>query len=166
MPMLKYYSYGTTFAEVPDEISLYITLSGCRIRCPKCNSKWLWSFDGTPLTPDQLLNIMHRNGHQRCTCVCIGGGDNFEELNALFKVIKREGLKACWYTGYDKIPKAINLSLLDFIKIGHYNGHPLNDPKTNQRMYKIYSNVNEEGKIVNLKMEDITHVFYDKSDKV
>ena len=162
--MLKYYSYGTTFAEVPDEVSLYITLSGCRIRCPECNSKWLWKFEGTPLTPDKLLTLIHE--HSRCTCICIGGGDDFEELNILFKIIKKEGLKSCWYTGYDTIPKGINLGLLDYIKIGHFNGHPLNDSQTNQRMFKIHSEMNEENKVTYLKIEDITYVFYNKDNKI
>ena len=77
------------------------------------------------------------------------------------KTIKSKGLKSCWYTGYDKIPKEINLALLDYIKIGHFNGKPLNNSETNQRMYKV-NTIIKDGKIHNLKMEDITNVFYNK----
>lgn len=156
---MKYYSYAETFSEVPDEISLYITISGCKIRCPDCNSKWLWEDRGVIITPNILLRLIE--DHKGITCVCIGGGDNFIELNTLFKVIKSKGLKSCWYTGYDKIPKEINLALLDYIKIGHFNGKPLNNSETNQRMYKV-NTIIKDGKIHNLKMEDITNVFYNK----
>lgn len=37
--MLKYDNYDITFQEIPDEVCLYITLTGCPIRCPECNSK-------------------------------------------------------------------------------------------------------------------------------
>lgn len=169
--MLKYFTSSTTFAEVPDEVNLYITITGCRIRCPRCNSKWLWEHDGIPLTPERMRSLL--NDNRRCTCICIGGGDDFEELNTLFKLIKTEGtqyrtegFKTCWYTGYDSIPKEINLGYLDYIKIGHFNGHPLNDSQTNQRMFKIHSEMNEENKVTHLKMEDITYVFYNKSNKM
>ena len=169
--MLKYFASSTTFAEVPDEVNLYITITGCRIRCPRCNSKWLWKYDGIPLTPERMRTLL--NDNRRCTCICIGGGDDFEELNVLFKLIKTEGtqyrtegFKTCWYTGYDSIPKEINLGYLDYIKVGHFNGYPLNDPHTNQKMMKIHSKMDEEGKVTYLKLENITHVFYDKSNKV
>ena len=31
----------------------------------------------------------------------------------------------------------INLKYFDYVKIGHFNGKPLNDKDTNQRLYRI-----------------------------
>lgn len=160
--MIKYVDTLVGFAEVPSEISLCINISGCIIQCKDCHSKHLWEDIGEPLDVPTLQNLLDNN--KGITCVCILGGHDFTALNELFKYVKEQGLKTCWYTGYDCIPKDINLAYLDYIKIGHYDGHPLNDPKTNQKFYIIESE-HIDGKITKFKrLEDITYVFW-KSDK-
>ena len=142
--MLKYLSVIESFTEVPDEISLYIPLTGCRIRCPECNSKWLWEFTGEELTPVKFLELLQK--HRGITCVCIGGGEgDMQNLNALFQVAKAYKKKTCWYTGMDYIPDAINLKCLDYIKVGSYKGYPLDNPKTNQKFYEVH-----QGTLVNI----------------
>jgi len=37
-PPLKYTGYAVTLAEVPEEISLTITISNCAFRCHGCHS--------------------------------------------------------------------------------------------------------------------------------
>lgn len=141
--MLKYNSYAVTFSEYPDEISLYITLTGCTIRCPLCNSRHLWEDVGTPLDWDELHKIIKANSG--ITAVVFGGG-NTEEVSKLAHQIKLSipNLKTCWYTGLNEIPKELDLSDWNAVKIGSFIGYPLNDRKTNQIFYEI-----QDGELVN-----------------
>lgn len=161
--MLRYKSYQQVFSEVPDEITLYIPLTNCQIRCSGCNSKWLWEDAGCEMNSSILEDLISKN--QGITCVCIGGGESdFSTLNSLFETVKSLDLKTCWYTGMDKIPKDIDLRWLDFIKIGPYTGIPINEKGTNQRFYIVEKKCLKD-KIVHLKLTDITHVFFSKHIK-
>ena len=135
--MLKYDRYEVTFAEVPNHICLYITLTNCPIRCSGCNSKHLWGDRGTALRLDNLNTIIHCN--TGISCVCFGGGDNSpKELNKLAEHIKKStNLKVCWYSGLDYISPEIDIANFDFIKVGHFNGIPINKEGTNQIFWKI-----------------------------
>lgn len=136
--MLKYDRYDITFAEVPKEISLYITITNCPIHCPNCNSKHLWDNNGMPLNWDNLNAIIHCQ--KGITCVTFGGGDsNPKEINKLAWHIRRSfpSLKICWYSGQDSISKDIDIQNFDYIKIGHFNGIPLNKKETNQIFWEI-----------------------------
>ena len=158
--MLKYKAYQQVFSEVPDEITLYIPLTNCTIRCPECNSKWLWKDDGYELNHSVLEDLIRKN--EGITCVCIGGGEtDFFTLNSLFELIKSYDLKTCWYTGLNKIPKEIDLRWLDFIKIGPFEGIPINEESTNQRFFTIKKECKDH-KIIHLQLEDITNVFFSK----
>ena len=85
--MLKYNNYEVTFSEIPDEICLYITLTGCPIHCPECNSKWLWEDTGTELNWKELDRLIKEN--EGITCVVFGGGDNdTQELSELCYTIR------------------------------------------------------------------------------
>ena len=142
--MLKYLKTQELFREVPGEISLGISISGCMIHCPKCHSKELWEDKGTPLTKEELhrLSIKHRG----VTCMLfLGGEHNVEALTELFEYTHTKlGLRVAWYCGLDMVPKTKNgvKKWLDFLKIGHYDEEcgPLNSPTTNQRLYKLDHN--------------------------
>ena len=135
--MLKYTDTQVTFSEVPDEISLCINISNCPNHCPDCHSKELWEDIGEPLNVGKLCDLVAAN--KGITCICFMGGDaDTGELFALFEFCSRlfEGIKVAWYTGRDTIPLALPEEV-DYIKIGPYKKEcgPLNNPKTNQRMY-------------------------------
>lgn len=138
--MLKYNNYEVTFAEIPDEICLYITLTGCPIHCPECNSKWLWEDTGTELNWKELDRLIKEN--EGITCVVFGGGDG--DINALHDLLLTEhltpnqNLKFAFYSGSKNIDGRL-LRYLDYYKIGPFDSKygPLNNPMTNQRLYKI-----------------------------
>lgn len=137
--MLKYLYWKEIFAEVPGEISLGISISGCTIRCHGCHSKELWKDEGIPLTIDELQKLI--DNHKGISCVCLFGGEhNIDELICLFSNI-HDKIKTAWYCGLDEIPKDKThiISYLDYVKIGHYDESlgGLSDPNTNQRFYHI-----------------------------
>lgn len=149
--MLKYLNVKEVFSEVPDEISLAISITGCCIHCSECNQKELWEDIGKPLTWDSLNALLHI--HHGITCVCFLGGDN--DIHSLYKLaakVKQFGLKVCWYSGYDKLREDIDLNNFDFIKVGRFNAElgPLTSKTTNQKFYKVTDG----------KLEDITYKFH------
>lgn len=150
------------FEEIPDEITLAINITNCPCHCIGCHSKFLWEDVGTELTFEELEKLINEN--DGITCVCFMGGDaNPKEISDLAKKMhentKYNNIKIGWYSGYDELNKNIDLSVFNFIKIGHYNEKlgGLDKKTTNQRLYKI--EVNEKSE---LKFNDITYRFWKK----
>jgi anaerobic ribonucleoside-triphosphate reductase activating protein len=160
--MTKYYNAMVVFEEIPDEITLAINITNCPCHCIGCHSKFLWEDVGTELTFEELEKLINEN--DGITCVCFMGGDaNPKEISDLAKKMhentKYNNIKIGWYSGYDELNKNIDLSVFNFIKIGHYNEKlgGLDKKTTNQRLYKI--EVNEKSE---LKFNDITYRFWKK----
>ena len=150
--MLKYLYCKEVFAEVPREIALGISISGCLIHCNGCHSRELWEDKGTPLTVEELQRLL--DAHKGITCLCILGGEHdIDSLIELFMYAHKR-IKTAWYCGLDMIPedKLGIMQYLDFIKLGHYDHElgGLDSSTTNQRFYKV------NGK----ELVDITNKFW------
>lgn len=138
--MLKYVDTKVTFAEVPDEITLCINLSGCPCHCKGCHSPYLAEDIGTELTRKELEKLLAKN--KGITCVCFMGGDaNPREVLDLaihLRIYFSSWLKTAWYSGRDTFPD-FDPANFNYIKIGSYKEElgPLTSKTTNQRFYKI-----------------------------
>lgn len=135
---MKYVDTRVTFAEVPDEITLCVNISGCPCHCKGCHSAYLAEDIGKPLDWGSLNALIHIN--HGISCIAFMGGDaNPKMINKLACHVKTLGLKTCWYSGRDKLSSDIELGNFDFIKIGGYReaAGPLNKRSTNQRFYKV-----------------------------
>ena len=137
--MLKYLYCKEVFAEVPREIALGISISGCLIHCNGCHSRELWEDKGTPLTVEELQRLL--DAHKGITCLCILGGEHdIDSLIELFMYAHKR-IKTAWYCGLDMIPedKLGIMQYLDFIKLGHYDHElgGLDSSTTNQKFYQI-----------------------------
>ena len=154
--MLKYLNTQVTFSEVPDEITLCINITGCKIGCKNCHSSYLAEDIGNKLNSNSIKELINNN--KGITCICFMGGDsNPLEVDALAQFIKiNYPIKTAWYSGRQELSKDINLNNFNFIELGPYieDLGPLNSKTTNQRFYKI-----EEDKLV-----DITNLFWKDSD--
>lgn len=153
---MKYLYDTITFQEVPDEVSLCIAITGCKVRCFGCHSRELWEDKGTPLTIEELENLLGK--HKGITCLCLfGGEDDIDALTELFQYAYKK-VKTAWYCGLDIIPKDKLgiIQYLDFLKLGHYDHElgGLSSPTTNQRFYHIEHLDNDE-----YKKEDLTYKF-------
>lgn len=138
--MLKYVDTKVVFAEIPDEITLAINISGCPCNCKGCHSSYLAEDIGEPLDLQHLTNLIDSN--KGITCVGLMGGDtNPSEVDDIAQDIKEyyPELKVGWYSGRQELNKDIELSNFDFIKLGPYIEEfgPLNSKTTNQRFYKV-----------------------------
>ena len=137
--MLKFLETKVVFREIPDEITLALTISNCPIMCRHCHSKHLWADIGSDLTITKLNHLITEN--TGITCILFLGGDNDTNyLNNLAKYIKANySIKTAWYSGQETLDTMINLEYWDYIKLGPYiqEKGPLNNPNTNQRLYRI-----------------------------
>lgn len=138
--MLKYVDTKVVFAEIPDEITLAINISGCPCNCKGCHSSYLAKDIGEPLDLQHLTNLIDSN--KGISCVCIMGGDaNPSEVDDIAQDIKEyyPELKVGWYSGRQELSKDIELGNFDYIKLGPYIEEfgPLNSKTTNQRFYKV-----------------------------
>ena len=151
--MLKYVDTKVVFAEIPDEITLAINISGCPCNCKGCHSSYLAEDIGEPLDLQHLTNLIDSN--KGITCVGLMGGDaNPSEVDDIAQDIKEyyPELKVGWYSGRQELSKDIELGNFDYIKLGPYIEEfgPLNSKTTNQRFYKV-----SDGELV-----DITSKFW------
>lgn len=154
--MIKYVDTKVVMSEVPDEIALAINISGCQCHCKGCHSSYLAEDVGKVLTLDVLEYLIKKN--QGITCVSFMGGDNDTvRIDGLAEFVRKcfPSLKVAWYSGRDELSEHIYISNFDYIKLGHYDEEcgPLNNPNTNQRMYKI-----SKGELI-----DITNRFWNES---
>lgn len=150
--MIKYAYTKVIFSEIPDEITLGISLTGCTIHCPGCHSKELWEDTGTPLTIEELDRLLNKN--RGITCLLLLGGEH--DIDALIELFQHafEVIKTAWYCGLDKVPRSKQgiLQYLDYLKVGHYDKElgGLNNPNTNQRLYLLEHLNNEYVKKIDI----------------
>ena len=147
---MKYVDCKVTFAEVPEEISLCITISGCTIHCPGCHSQYLWQDIGEELTSSKLIELIKQN--TGISCVCLMGGDAPEILQLILSAkIECSYVKWAWYTGEITVPQSL-LDELDYVKVGPYRDDkgPLTSNTTNQHFLKK----------IDGKWFDITSIFH------
>lgn len=165
---MKYTEATIVFREVPDETTLAVNISGCPVRCPSCHSKWLWDYVGSVLDEDTLLRLIEDN--KGITCVALMGGDaDPRRVAELLIAVRRKygrGLKTCWYSGRDleTALRYVGPNALDYLKVGPYieSRGPLDNPRTNQRMYHIERREGPFGTI-DTHYIDITSRFWQKT---
>lgn len=160
--MLKYTDTQVVFREFPDEVSLCINISNCPFNCPGCHSPELQQDIGTELTFKELHKLIYSN--EGVTLIGFMGG-NPEEVNELAEYVKNVDppLKVGWYWGGNLIPSEINIENFDYIKLGPYIAEkgPLNNPNTNQKMYKIGECTLPDG-TTGMTIINITNKFWNK----
>lgn len=153
--MLKYFDILVSFQEVPDEITLCISITNCCNMCEGCHSPWLRDDNGTPLTYEQLKSLIQQN--KGISCVCFMGGDREPlEVVHLAKQVKIDfpTLKTAWYSGSKDSEYRYSF---DYIKLGPYIKElgPLTERTTNQRMYMILPDDEDKKQVL-----DITYKFW------
>lgn len=157
--MLKYVDIKEVFAEIPQEITLAVSISGCPIRCRGCHSRYLWEDVGEPLTIEALSDML--KSHIGISCLCFMGGDQEPaEVNSLAQWVKTNhpDIKTAWYSGRDELSPEIEIHNFDYLKVGRYDDEhgPLNEETTNQKLWRVEHT--PEG----LRLTDCTHHFWNR----
>ena len=139
--MLRYHNFDIVFAEIPDQTTLAVNLTGCPNRCPGCHSPHLQHETGRPLDERELASLLDRYGRS-VTCLCFMGGDAAPlEVARLAAWVRRTwpGLHVGWYSGRETLPEGVPPEVFNYIKLGPWIEAcgPLNAPTTNQRLYRV-----------------------------
>ncbi len=122
------------FQEVPNEISLCFSITGCKVGCKGCHSTELWNSSyGTPLNNKNFITWLKKYNNL-ISCVVFFGGEwhpNF--LVEKLLIAKSFGLKTCLYSGEKYIDIRISRHL-NFLKTGAWQAElgGLESPISNQ----------------------------------
>lgn len=152
--MIKYTGAYITFQEVPDEVSLVLTISNCPGRCEGCHSPWLREDIGDDLEKDLPVLLMKYG--DAVTCVCfMGEGNDLEAIQRCGKFVSSSGQKWAIYSGRSEADPSL-FGFPDYVKFGPYQKEcgGLSFPTTNQRMYKRNAD--------SFEYKNITHKFLDR----
>ncbi len=125
--------------EIPGEISLALSISGCPVRCPGCHSPFTWNPSyGEPLDERVLTGFLDRY-QGMISCVLFYGGEwEKDTLMAHLRVIRERGLLTALYTGRDQVEDELAI-MLDYVKLGPWIAERggLDSEDTNQRLIDL-----------------------------
>lgn len=157
---MKYVDAKVVFSEVPDEITLAISISNCPGTCKGCHSPWLRKDVGESLTKTSVRELLEKNNG--VTCICFMGGDrDIESLKQLIKWTKENypKIKTAWYSGLDYLKDKEITKYLNYLKLGSYKESmgPLDNPHTNQVFYQVLHTQTDSTLLI-----DITYKFWKK----
>ena len=151
---MKYYSKTIVFQEVPNEVSLAFSITGCKNNCINCHSAFLREDIGELLTQEVLEKSLEEYGEDITTILFLGGEHRQDEIKEYCCYLKDLNYKTAWYCGYDDINRVDQdlLKSLDYFKIGSYKEEygGLKCKNTNQKFFKK----------VNSEFVDITYKFW------
>lgn len=136
------YSFDIVLQEVPGEISLCFSISGCPLRCKGCHSPFLWK-EGTGklLSETNYIQVLKKYKNY-ATCVLFMGGEWHEKKLELFlQLAKKENYKTCLYTGKNNVSSALK-SELTWLKTGKWIEKlgGLESATTNQKFIELETN--------------------------
>jgi len=139
---MKINQISTGFIEIPGRISLNIYAQGCKRNCPGCHNPELQSFEGG--VEFHLFDVKpFIDEYFLCNWICWLGGDAIyqpKELIEFNKVFKKFEKSICLYTGetFGYIGSDI-LENVDIVVDGSWNGFPVGDPQSNQRIWQRHN---------------------------
>ena len=157
MQILRYSTYDIVLQEVPNEISLCFTITGCPLACEGCHSSYTWDERwGTALTEGDLTALIDKY-QGMISCVLFMGGEwQAETLLSFILIAKCKQLKTALYTGLNmkqvqrQCPEL--LACLDYIKTGKWLPKlgGLESPTTNQEFLNL-----QTGEVMNYLFQKI-----------
>jgi len=153
---MRYHSWSITFNEIPKEVSLVFSITGCGGPCKGCHSPFLFNpNNGTLLTDEFYLETLTKYLNQATTVLFLGGEWYEERLHKLLKLAKRMGYKTALYScrEYEEIPRVLKYNL-NYLKVGPYieGRGGLESVFTNQKFYQLKP-----------KKKDLTDLFWPQS---
>lgn len=168
---MNYIGKNIVLQEHPYYVSLAYWITGCDVKCPQCNSKFLWDGNtGEPLTPTVLEQDLQKYSSFIDNVIFMGGEWYHDRLLDLLKLINYSKfgdhfLKTTLFTGREvaDIPTDILLEL-DYIKVGGYDESKgdLTCVTTNQRMYQFCKSTDVTQDTIRIEPKDITSIFWKK----
>ncbi|MGN7515908.1 MAG: anaerobic ribonucleoside-triphosphate reductase activating protein [Allomuricauda sp.] len=137
-----YHDFQVVLQEVPGEISLCFSISGCPLRCHGCHSPFLWKEgNGHELTPEYFKTLLNQYAGFATCVVFMGGEWHPRTLTEYLQHAQDQGYKTCLYTGQEKISSHI-CDHLTFLKTGKWDPTRggLESKRTNQVFLDLRTN--------------------------
>lgn len=115
---MNFYAFDVVLQEVPGEVSLCFSITGCPLRCKGCHSSHLWKEGtGTPLTKKLYLNYLDQY-QGLASCVLFMGGEwHRSELLDYLNTAIEKGYQTCLYTGKETVDNELK-SKCTWLKTG------------------------------------------------
>lgn len=139
---MNYANLCIVLQEVPGEISICFSITGCELMCNNCHSSYLWKKEnGTPLTLQKYKEILTEYNYL-ASCVLFMGGEWYEKELEKFLIVAEEfKYKTCLYTGETTISNRL-LKHLTWVKTGPWIEKlgGLDSKTTNQKFIEVKSN--------------------------
>jgi len=137
--MIKYVPGMTNVVleEIPDRVTLAVDISNCQGNCIGCHSAFLKLDIGEELTHEKIAELISDNFGVNCFLLLGEGNDHAAVMDiARFIHDNYPGMEVGLYSGRTSVEDDI-WEAFDYVKIGPYIEEcgPLNDRKTNQRLY-------------------------------
>lgn len=139
---MHYHDFQVVLQEVPGEISLCFSISGCPLQCDGCHSPFLWKKgSGKELTQKAYAAILRQYSGLGTCVVFMGGEWHKNELITKLGYARAMGFKTCLYTGEEQVDDGI-LEQLTWIKTGKWDRKlgGLDRKTTNQKFKDVKSN--------------------------
>lgn len=139
---MNYAEIDIVLQEVPGEISICFSITGCKLKCNGCHSSFLWNEkSGNALTKELFQKTLLK--YQKfASCVLFMGGEWCKnELIQLLKEAQEFGYKTCLYSGEEKVDQQI-MKYLTWLKTGPWieTCGGLDSKKTNQQFIEVKTN--------------------------
>lgn len=139
---MYYYDFQVVLQEVPGEISLCFSISGCPLRCEGCHSPFSWKEgNGELLTIEKYKSVLDQYSNLASCVLFMGGEWHSIDLIELLKLAINKNYKTCLYTGEDQVSNTI-LNELTWIKTGKWTQElgGLDNKNTNQKFIEVKTN--------------------------
>lgn len=141
---MNYAEIDIVLQEVPGEISICFSITGCKIKCKGCHSPYLWSEQyGKELTKKLFVSTLIKYKNFASCVLFMGGEWCKDELLELLKISKKMGYKTCLYSGEESVCKSLK-EQLTWLKIGPWITEKggLCSSTTNQQFIEVKTNKN------------------------
>lgn len=139
---MYYHDFQVVLQEVPGEVSLCFSISGCPLRCKGCHSPFLWKEgNGNLLNKSTYLSLLNKYENLASCILFMGGEWHEKELVEYLKIANSNHYKTCLYTGEEQVSESI-LNELNWIKTGKWEALKggLDNPTTNQKFINVKTN--------------------------
>ncbi len=151
--LMRYHKYSIVFNEIPREVTLAFSITGCGGPCKNCHSPFLHDKNKGKLLTDQIFLSLVKKYKNQISCILFLGGEWEENrLNYLLKLSRRNKIKTALYTrmNFKDISRKLKYNLT-YLKVGEYleGFGGLESVITNQRLYQLKP-----------KKTDITKLFW------
>lgn len=137
---MKFFDYAITFREMPFSKSgslTFYTGGQCKHHCNGCS--WGEKKPECDEMPLEVFAGIVKKKRKHTGAVCfLGEGENYQELIPYLTTCKYYGMSTMLYTGgsFDDFEFSF-LQMLDYIKVGEWQGKTLYEAGTNQKVYKL-----------------------------